>query len=181
MEATIDKCVRKWIGILDNKYTSTNDREVNLNLSQSLPLLTLDIMTDLCLGESFRCLEKGSEQYDFLEALQTGMVAQHYISVLPELKNLLFFVGRIPFIRSRIFPNTKDKTGIGRVMQVCLQSWVVVTEKQLLKWIRLFTKLSSEGSMEPAKRLDLYGDILGSFLSRGLTLEQASSELVVVL
>ena len=118
IEPSIDDHVREWIGILDDKYTSTNQREVRLDLSHSLSFLALDIITHLCLGESFRCLENNADQYGFLAEVQAGVIFQQYISVLLEIKDFLFFVAGFSFIRSRLFPSTNDKTGIGRVMLV---------------------------------------------------------------
>ncbi|KAJ8069260.1 hypothetical protein OCU04_002923 [Sclerotinia nivalis] len=162
LELIIKKHVSRWIGILDNKYTSANDRHVTVDLSKGLTFLTLDIITELCLGEPFYCLDKTTDPYGFLEALQTGVITQQYISVLLELKDFLFFLGRFDFIRSRIFPNKNDETGIGRVMGTIHN----IVERRL------------NGIGEKA---NLKQDMLNSFLSKGLTLDQASSELVVVL
>ncbi|KAF7865203.1 hypothetical protein EAF04_006180 [Stromatinia cepivora] len=133
-----------------------------MGLSKGLTSLTLDIITELCLGEPFHCLDKTTDPYGFFEALQTGVITQQYISVLLELKNLLFFLGRCDFIRSRIFPNRNDEMGIGRVMGIIHN----LVERRL------------NGIGEKA---NLKQDVLSSFLSKGLTLHQASNELVVVL
>lgn len=114
----MEEHIHEWIEILNAKYVSAEDKPVILDLSQSLPFLALDIISHLCLGESFNCIRNEKDQYGFLEALETGVVAQQYLSVLLELKSFLFWLGEFPVIRSYLFPNMNNPTGIGRVMQV---------------------------------------------------------------
>lgn len=120
MEAMVNEHIRKWISKLHDKKASMNRWEIQEDLSHSLPFLTLDIITHLCLGNSFDCLEKDADPYGFLAAMQSGAVAQQYLSSLLEIKSFLFFLSGFSFIRSQLFPNLNDKAGIGRVMMVRL-------------------------------------------------------------
>ncbi|KAF1951801.1 cytochrome P450 [Byssothecium circinans] len=99
-----------------------------------IPFLTLDIISRLCLGNSFHCLEADNDQYGLLDALHSGMVAQQYLATLLEFKDLLF-----------------------------------LSESRLRLRIANTTK---QGSAK---------DMLDSFLSRGLRVDQATNELLVVL
>lgn len=107
-----------WIRDLHTKQSRLDNKALEVDLAQSIPFLTLDIISHLCLGESFKCLETNTDQYGFLDALQSGMVAQPYLATLLELKNLLFALGKSKSIRARLFPNTGNQTGLGKVMQV---------------------------------------------------------------
>lgn len=118
MEAAVDEELHLWMRILEAKQSTFNNRAIRVDLSQSIPFLTLDIITRLCLGESFQCLEADEDQYGFLDALQSGMVAQQYLATFLELKDLLFFVAKPAYIRARLFPNTNNPNGLGRVMKV---------------------------------------------------------------
>lgn len=118
LEPTIDAHISFWLQLLSHKYTSSESSSPALNLSLHIPFLTLDIITELCLSESFNCIENECDKYGFLAALQTGMIAQGYISSLLEVKDFLFWIGRFGWVKERLFPNVKDKDGIGRVMSV---------------------------------------------------------------
>lgn len=115
--------------MIEAKYTSSQESSVVLDLAESLPLLTLDIISHLCLGESFHCVRNEKDQYGFLDALKTGMVAQQYISVLLEIKSFLFWIGKFSFVRSNLFPNISDTAGIGRVMMVCFIDYTIFVEQ----------------------------------------------------
>ncbi|KAF2179608.1 cytochrome P450 [Zopfia rhizophila CBS 207.26] len=161
MEPTVDEHIGEYLRMLDEKSASANGNAIKLDLSQSIPHLTLDIITHLCLGESFQCIENENDRYGFLDALNCGMIFQQYISVLLEATNLLLYLGKLPFVRSRLFPNVNSSDGIGRVMLVIRKA--------------VERKLAENEKGAPKK------DMLDSFLSRGLSINQATSELVVVI
>jgi hypothetical protein len=118
VEAVVDEHLYQWMRILETKQSISNNKAIKVDLSRCIPFLTLDIITRLCLGESFQCLEADEDQYGFLDAMQSGMVAQQYLATLLELKDLLFFVAKPASVRSRLFPNTNNPNGFGRVMKV---------------------------------------------------------------
>ncbi|KAF2115745.1 cytochrome P450 [Lophiotrema nucula] len=161
VETIVDDHIQGWMRILNTKQSTFDEKVVKVDLSQAIPFLTLDIIAHLCLGASFRCLETDTDQYGFLDALQTGMIAQPYLGSLLELKKLLFTVGRPAFIRSRLFPNANNPKGLGRVMQ--------------------FIREIVERRMAQGPRNEAKVDMLDSFFARGLSPDQATSELLVVL
>lgn len=117
-EATVDIHVRNWMRTLKDKQDTIKAGGFEIDLSSVLPFLSMDIITHLCLGEPFGNIETNSDRYQLLKALSSGMVAQQYIASLLELKMCLFWLGSLPLLRDRLFPNMRRPTGIGEVMQV---------------------------------------------------------------
>jgi hypothetical protein len=107
-----------WMRTLSMKNDTKEQSDLKINLSKVAPFLSLDIITHLCLGQSFNNMKSDSDNYGLLEALSTGMVAQQYIASVLELKTALFWLGSLPYLRNRLFPKAKSPTGIGQVMRV---------------------------------------------------------------
>ena len=78
----------------------------------------VDIITRLCLGEAFGCVEHDSDQFDFLKTVQIGSAVSEQLWVMPEINRLLFQMTKIPFLRRQIVPSSKDRSGLGKVMRV---------------------------------------------------------------
>ncbi|EAT84211.1 hypothetical protein HBI56_108720 [Parastagonospora nodorum] len=163
-ESVVDMHIGDWMRTLFIKSDMKGEGNIEINLSKVAPFLSLDIITHLCLGQSFNNVKSDSDNYGLLEALSTGMIAQQYIASLLELKTALFWLGSLPYLRGRLFPTTKSPTGIGQVMRI-------IQEK-------VQQKLRNTATND--KRLPM-ADMLDSFLSRGLNPEEASSEILVVL
>ena len=132
MESTLDEHISNYLRTLDGKIDSTSSRAIRVNLSQDIPHLTLDIITNLCLGESFRCVENEKDQYGFLDTPKRSMVYHQYISVLLERTKLLLYIGKVSFFRSLLFPNANSSDGIGRVMLVSFKHLEPLREMSLL-------------------------------------------------
>ncbi|KAH7088266.1 cytochrome P450 [Paraphoma chrysanthemicola] len=161
MEHIIHIHVGNWLQMLNVKSQTLYHGDLTIDLSRDLPFLSMDIITHLCLGESFGDVQFDTDRYSLLEELSSGMVAQQYIASLLEVKRCLFWLGGLPIFRTKLFPSAKQPTGLGQVMRIIQQK----VEQKL-------AKKEQQTSMT---------DMLDSFLARGLDPEQAGTELLVVL
>jgi hypothetical protein len=161
MERVVDEHIKDWIYMIWNKYSS-NDYELrSLDLSKSIPYLTVDLISRLCLGESFGCTEEQEDSLGFIQAMRAGMILQQYTSVLLEAHTCLSLLGRLFFFRPFIYPTHKDAVGVGKTMQ-CIHRAVKRRD-------------------DPNRVSELPGDILDSVIARGLPKDQAYSEMIIIL
>ncbi|KAL9033299.1 MAG: hypothetical protein Q9180_006020, partial [Flavoplaca navasiana] len=158
IQSTVDEIVVKWIQCLRERWSSTPKQARDFDVGKRIQFLTVDITTKLCLGESFRCVEEDRDQHAFLDTVKTATPVSLQLSLFPELTRTLYHLTKLAPIRRLLVPSAENKSGIGTVMSV--------VKKVISKW--------EPSGMTPR-------DMLGSFLSRGLSRDQAETELVVSL
>jgi hypothetical protein len=161
MESVVDEHIKDWISMIWNKSSSDNTDCPSLDLSKSIPYLTVDLISHLCLGESFGCSREQTDKYGFINAMRVGMILQQYTSVLLEVNTCLSLLGRLFFLRPYMFPTHRSPVGVGKTMQ------------------RIHRAVEKRGSLS---RVDeTQGYMLDSFLARGLPEELIHSEMIVIL
>ncbi|KAF2444589.1 putative P450 monooxygenase [Karstenula rhodostoma CBS 690.94] len=156
MESTIDEHVKGWIAMLQGTA-----RSGSVDLSTSLPLLTVDLISHLCLGKSFDCSKSKTDRYGFIRAMRSGMIIQQYTSLFPELQSVLAWLGKLRLFRPLVYPTHKDNFGVGPAMQLI--------HGALQKKINA----SHNG--------DTKADMMTSFIARGLPTDQVESEMIIIL
>jgi hypothetical protein len=161
MEPVVDEHIKDWIAMISNKYSSNDYEMKSLDLSTSIPYLTVDLISRLCLGESFGCTEKQEDNLGFIKAMRVGMILQQYTSVLLEANTCLSTLGKLFFLRPFIYPTHKNSVGIGKTMQRIHRS---VKKRE-----------------DPNRGSELPKDMLDSFLARGLPRDQIYSEMIIIL
>lgn len=72
-----------------------------------MQIFTADVITWLCLGKAFGCIENARDQYGFLEAVRIGSAVSQQFWVMHEINRLLFHLTKIPSMRRRIVPFDK--------------------------------------------------------------------------
>jgi hypothetical protein len=117
-ETIMDTHVQNWMQALDKQLLASQDGELTVNLSRTLPFLSMDIITHLCLNEPFGNVRSDTDRYGLINTLSTAMVVQQYQASLPELNALLHWLGSLPFLRDIVFPSVKSYGGLGELMQV---------------------------------------------------------------
>lgn len=110
----------KYFKIIEDKIRTEHNNTAELDLSVTIPLLTLDIIAHLCLGESFGNIEHETDVFDFFKALNIGMFFQQYTAILTEITTFLLSLGKLPWFHTWLFPKGSNSNGIGRVMLVSL-------------------------------------------------------------
>ncbi|MCJ1258853.1 hypothetical protein MMC24_006687 [Lignoscripta atroalba] len=159
VEPTIDEHILNWIRCIDAHCLAQRRSSRAFDIGKSIQFLTVDLITQLCLGEAFGCVDSNRDQFDFLATVRTGSAISQHFSVLLEVNRLLFYLTKIPFLRRLLVPSVKDKTGVGKIMGVI--------------------RNTVEHRFGPDK--PLRKDMLGSFLERGLSLDNIETELIISL
>lgn len=118
----MDGYMAQYLQMIESKIETAHDNTADLDLSTTIPLLTLDIIAHLCLGDSFRGIEHETDSFDFFKALNLGMLFQQYTAILTEITTVLLSLGKLPWFRTRLFPKGSGSNGIGRVMLVRMET-----------------------------------------------------------
>lgn len=158
-ELIIDKLLYHWLRRIDHVSRSQPGESRAFDIGRRIRFLTVDLITRLCLGEAFGCIEDDCDQYGFLEAVQIGSAVSQQFWVIHEISRLLFYLTKIPFMRRRIVPSPNDSEGLGKVIGVIHRA----VDKRF------------QSEKKPAQGM------LDSFLEKGLSREQADTELVISL
>ncbi|KAF2635619.1 cytochrome P450 [Massarina eburnea CBS 473.64] len=161
MQTVVDEHIKDWISMIWNKHATNKTGPRSLDLSKSIPYLTVDLISHLCLGESFGCTEKQADSLGFIQAMRVGMILQQYTSVLLEANTCLSRLGRTYFVRPFIYPTHKDTVGVGKTMQ------------------RIHQAVMKRDDTNRAGELS--GNLLDSFIARGLPEDQIYSEMIIIL
>ncbi|KAG6101132.1 hypothetical protein E4U31_003759, partial [Claviceps sp. LM219 group G6] len=120
------------------------------DFARKVQYLAVDVVTDLIFGETFGDLTSDADVNGFLGAMERFVPTLIVSTVLPWMIPLL----GMPFFRPLI-PSEHDVLGVGRIMGIAKR---VVSERY--------------GDEKKTSR-----DMLGSFVARGLTQEQAECEI----
>lgn len=120
MEPLIDERLLDWLRRVDSIWTSEPENLKSFDIGKRIQFLTVDIITELCLGTVLGCVASDSDKYDFLATVERGnKVCQHF-SVLLELNSLMYCLATIPLLGPLIVPKPTDSAGVGRIMGVSL-------------------------------------------------------------
>jgi len=113
---------------------------------------TLDTISDIAFGEPFGDLITDSDVYDYMTELKKSITFIATATTLPWLMKLM----KLPYFSS-FTPNETDVKGFGKAVGIAKR----ITKERF-------------GDNKTTRR-----DMLGSFIARGLTQEQAQSEILV--
>lgn len=116
MEPLIDERMLEFIELARSRWRSEIEEPQSFDIGKRLQYLTVDIITQICLGKQLGCLFTDCDQHDFLATIrQANAVGQHF-SVLHELSTLLSLLTKMPLVRPTINPKYTDLSGVGRIM-----------------------------------------------------------------
>lgn len=116
----MDRYLSDWIRMIDQFGLSELENSNVFDIGKRIRFLTVDIITKLCLGESFGCIQSDSDQFGFLKTVETGAAIGQPLWVMHELFRILFWLTKISFVHRRLVPSAKDDEGLGKVMGVSL-------------------------------------------------------------
>ncbi|KAL6713086.1 hypothetical protein ACLMJK_009207 [Lecanora helva] len=159
IEGTIDRHVLLWLDKIKENWISDPGELKVFDIGKRIHYLTVDIITELCLGEPLGYVKNDGDTYGLMSMIKKGNMVCQQFSVIHELNTLFFVLARIPFIRTLLLPSATDRNGLGKVMGI----------------IRKAVDQHFE-SPSPPKR-----DLLSSFLKHGLPRHEVETELVISL
>ena len=120
MEPMIDERLMEWIDRAKLDWMSEPSKVRTFDIGQRIQFLTVDIITQICLGRPLGCITSDSDKYDILKTVEQGTSMCQPFSVLLELNSLLYYITKIPILGHRLIPQASDKSGVGRIMSVSL-------------------------------------------------------------
>jgi cytochrome P450 len=151
MEQDVDEKLLDLFDLISNKYVARPEEGVYrvMDLSRTTSFFTLDVISKIAFGETFGFLDKDDDPFGYLANLKQFLPAIIWFGVYTELTNLL----KMPLIKGAL-PKSSDKRGLGRVMGFARD------------------RVQERFGHKPIVRQDM----LGSFISRGLTQAELESE-----
>ncbi|KAK2751927.1 hypothetical protein FQN55_008669 [Onygenales sp. PD_40] len=152
LHETIDKQIAQFIRVLEDKYLSTEAELKPVDFARKVQYLTLDVISTLAFGRTFGFVEADSDLFDYIKTTEASVPLMMIICLKPLLSDLL----RFPLLKA-LLPSDKDVLGLGKIMAIAKD---VVAERY--------------GEKKITKR-----DMLGSFVSHGLSQKDAEAESLV--
>ncbi|KAL9582639.1 MAG: hypothetical protein Q9203_005413, partial [Teloschistes exilis] len=178
VEASMDKILLVWLERLTKDWVRGPGLSRGFDIAKRIQFLTVDIITQLSLGECFQCTEHDTDRYGFLETVKDATPISLQMSLFPEIPRMMYHLTKIPLLRRLLVPSENDEGGIGKVIGVSTTSpFLTAFEReinypQVIKQI-IDRRIAAESSCK--------NNMVGSFLDRGLSRTQAPTELVVAL
>ncbi|KAL3292893.1 benzoate 4-monooxygenase cytochrome p450 [Colletotrichum asianum] len=152
VEDVIDERVEALVHLLETRYLSTGSEYKTVDLARKVQYFTLDVISALGFGKKFGYLEADADTMRYIEITEKTLPSLLVIALQPWMLRILQS-STLKFF----MPSSKDIIGIGDVMRRAAEA---VEERY--------------GEKPVVKR-----DILGSFVSHGLTKEEAEGETTV--
>ncbi|OAR05796.1 hypothetical protein LLEC1_04638 [Akanthomyces lecanii] len=149
MERTIDEHIKRFIGLIEDKYLSTHGQYRPVDIARKVQYFTLDVISDLAFGQAFGYMERDDDVFDFIK------ITRSFFPITLVMANIPFVVTLLhsPLFRG-LLPKESDRVGFGAFIGVANDK---VDERF--------------GPNATSKR-----DMLQSFIRHGLTQEEASRE-----
>ncbi|KAJ0416782.1 cytochrome P450 [Aspergillus carlsbadensis] len=153
LEQSIDEQLMSLFKLIHNEYTSTMRKFCPVDFARLCQFLTLDIIGAIAFGDPMGFLEHNEDLHGYI-ANQTAMLPIfEWFSTLPILEKVM----RLPGISQLAMPTPSDTKGAGLLMGVAKK--IVATRYGPDKKVRR--------------------DMLGSFVTHGLSQEEAEQETVL--
>ena len=115
-EPIVDHFLQNWIAQISEQWASEPGTTKPFNIGRRIEYLTVDIISRICLGKEFGCVESDEDKFGFLQAVEVGTKASLPTSIFQELQTFYQLLTRIPLFHRLIVPSKCDKSGVGRVM-----------------------------------------------------------------
>ncbi|GAD97232.1 putative P450 monooxygenase [Paecilomyces variotii No. 5] len=157
-EAILDQNMAAWLTYVENNGVSVPGHPREFEIARSVQWLLYDMVCRLCFGHPFGFVEKHSDCYQFQQTLEERLPIVEKFAVLTEVNTWIKFISHIPVLRD-VLPAPSDENGIGAILGLA--------EKAV--------KQRNGPGMQPR------GDIIDSWLQRGVDPSLAVSEITIAL
>lgn len=159
LEQDIDECVVDFIKLIDRKYVNVHaTRGVRMDLARKIQYFTSDIMSKLAFDAKFNDLSDDKDNFGYIHEVETVFPSIFCTCTIPAFIALFTNLGFMKLLA----PSVNSKFGLGKVLGI--------THAQVAK--RFDTKSKPEVEQK---------DMLASFISHGLSQEEAEQESVMQL
>ncbi|KAH0537755.1 hypothetical protein FGG08_005503 [Glutinoglossum americanum] len=153
LEECVDNRLLDLFKLIHDNYMSSKSALRPVDFARITQYLSLDVISDVSFGEPFGFLTKDEDVHEYIKMQRALLPVFEWFSTLPSLNRLI----RIGWISRLVMPSPEDKTGVGKLMGIA---------KQIVA--RRF-------GPERIERKDM----LGSFISHGLSQREAEIEAVL--
>ena len=142
-----------------------------MDFAEKAQFFTLDVITDIALGNSFGFIDSDSDCYSYIEKTGESLGLMMLIGVFPFLNKILHSA-----LCRNLMPSKKDALGLGKIMRYVsnLMWWCY---NNYIYWCcSIAHEVVAErfGPNRKEKR-----DMLGSFVRHGLSQDEVESESLV--
>ncbi|OAR03043.1 hypothetical protein LLEC1_04273 [Akanthomyces lecanii] len=159
LEEVVDERVDGFIARIEKHWISRPGLTKSFEIAKRIQYFTIDTITHLCFGKPMGFVESDSDEHNFIAAIEMQLPIVQHFSVLLVLNKILRWASAVPWVRGLVVPSSADKTGIGVIMGLSRQ---VIDDR-----------LNESEKPRP--------DMLGSFLKRGLSPDEAEMEISITL
>lgn len=122
VESVIDERLLDWLCRVHRSWVSEAEEYVPFDIGKRIQYLTVDIITQVCLGKEVRCVTTDSDRYDFLANRPARQcILPAFLSVFLEMNKVMSCLTKIPIIGPMVIPGPSDKSGVGRIMRASFQ------------------------------------------------------------
>ncbi|KAH0435755.1 cytochrome P450 [Colletotrichum camelliae] len=159
LEDVVDERITEFINSIDKNWLSAPGKTRLFDIARRVQFFTIDTITHVCFGKPMGFVESDTDMHNFIATIETQLPIVQHFSVFLSLNTVLRWAAKVPSLRRLVVPSPADKSGIGVVMGL---SRKVIDDR-----------LSENEAQKH--------DMLGSFMKRGLTPDQAEMEISISL
>lgn len=152
LEGTVDRNIQALIKLIRDKYLSTDLVNKPMDFGRKSQYFTLDVISDVSYRQPFGYMATDSDMYNYISVVESVFVAALMVTIYPWLNKIL----GLSIFKSAL-PSDQDPMGLGKILGITNK---VVAER-----------------FGPNKKVQR--DMLGSFVSHGLTQEEAESGMFI--
>ncbi len=123
MQPAMEKILLTWLRDLERNWSCQAAPAKDVDIGKRIQFLTVNIIIQLCLGDSFKCTEDDVDRHDFLETVKFATLISLQMSTFPELATILRYLTQCPPLHRLLVPSAEDRAGLGRMIGVSA-GWV---------------------------------------------------------
>lgn len=172
LEPKVDSSVQNLVRLLDSYVRDGRP----FDLARKIHFFALDVISELAFGEPFGDLTTDSDVHSLVTDIETYLP---YLIVSTVMSWMIPVLG-LPVFRP-LMPSEHDVLGIGRLVGFVMTPPLPLPSMTMTlvadfsrRWCRIAKRVAAE-RYGPSKKTQR--DMVGSFVARGLTQEQAENEI----
>ncbi|KAJ4158647.1 uncharacterized protein LMH87_009163 [Akanthomyces muscarius] len=159
LEEAVDERIDGFISRIEKHWVSSATLAKSFDIAKRIQYFTIDTITHLCFGKPMGFVESDSDKHNFIATIEMQLPIVQHFSVMLAFNTVLRWISAVPWVRGLVVPSSADKTGIGVIMGLSRQV--------------IDCRLNESEKPKP--------DMLGSFLKRGLSPDEAETEISITL
>ena len=157
LEHDVDECVLDLVHLIRDRYTASQGAEpAQMELARKAQFFTTDTISLLSFKEKFNDLKDDTDNFGYIEEVETLYPNMFCTSVIPELMELLTVTGTLSWFN----PADNQKLAFGKVMRIAKA--------------QINSRLDNQGKFKGTS-----GDMLGSFMKHGMSQQELEQETIV--